>query len=178
VLIVHSSDVTSDLAAVFDLPDEAATQRCGEMLAPALRGGQVVYLEGDLGAGKTTLARALIRALGHGGSVKSPTYSLVEVYVISSLYLYHFDFYRFEAPEEFLDAGFSEYFNDAAICLVEWPERAAGCVPSADLRLRLHHAGVGRVLEAVANTPAGAQCIKAFTSIWGAGNSSVTPVLP
>ena len=156
---MHASDVT----AVFELPDEPATQTFGEKLAPLLSGGLVVYLEGDLGAGKTTLARALIRALGHVGPVKSPTYSLVEVYVISSLYLYHFDFYRFESPEEFLDAGFSEYFNDAAICLVEWPERAEGCVPKADLRLRLHHAGVGRVLEAMADSPAGAQCIKALT---------------
>jgi len=158
-LIVHSPDVT----AVFQLPDEAATQAFGENMAPLLAGGLVIYLEGDLGAGKTTLARALIRAMGHVGPVKSPTYSLVEVYVFSSLYLYHFDFYRFESPEEFLDAGFSEYFNDAAICLVEWPERAVGCVPSADLRLRLHHAGVGRVLEALADSPAGAQCIKALT---------------
>jgi tRNA threonylcarbamoyladenosine biosynthesis protein TsaE len=110
--------------------------------------------------------------------VKSPTYALVEVYVISSLYLYHFDFYRFESPEEFLDAGFSEYFNDAAICLVEWPERAKGCVPQADLRLRLHHAAVGRVLEAVADTSAGSQCLKALTSIWDAGNCCVTPALP
>ena len=156
---MHGPDVT----AVFELIDEPATQSFGEKLAPLLSGGLVIYLEGDLGAGKTTLARALIRALGHVGPVKSPTYSLVEVYVISSLYLYHFDFYRFESPEEFLDAGFSEYFNDAAICLVEWPERAEGCVPKADLRLRLHHAGVGRVLEAVADSPAGAQCLKALT---------------
>ena len=155
---MHSPDVT----AVFQLPDEAATQAFGENLAPWLAGGLVIYLEGDLGAGKTTLARALIRAMGHCGPVKSPTYSLVEVYVFSSLYLYHFDFYRFESPEEFLDAGFSEYFNDAASCLVEWPERAVGCVPSADLRLCLHHAGVGRVLEALADTPAGAQCLKAL----------------
>ncbi|PKO39052.1 MAG: tRNA (adenosine(37)-N6)-threonylcarbamoyltransferase complex ATPase subunit type 1 TsaE [Betaproteobacteria bacterium HGW-Betaproteobacteria-6] len=95
VLIVHSPDVT----AVFELPTEAATQHLGETLAPLLESGMVIYLEGDLGAGKTTLSRAMIRALGHSGPVKSPTYSLVEVYVISSLYLYHFDFYRFESPE-------------------------------------------------------------------------------
>ncbi|MGE5470730.1 MAG: tRNA (adenosine(37)-N6)-threonylcarbamoyltransferase complex ATPase subunit type 1 TsaE [Bacteroidota bacterium] len=168
---MHSPDVT----AVFQLSDEGATQRLGECLAPLLAGGSVVFLEGDLGAGKTTLARALIRALGHRGPVKSPTYSLVEVYVISSLYLYHFDFYRFESPEEFLDAGFSEYFNENAICLVEWPERAAGCVPSPDLRLRLHHAGVGRVLEAVADTPQGTQCLSGLNSAWHAGGCSVTP---
>jgi tRNA threonylcarbamoyladenosine biosynthesis protein TsaE len=168
---VHSPDVT----AVFELPDEAATQYLGACLAPLLAGGTVVYLEGDLGAGKTTLARALIRALGHTGAVKSPTYSLVEVYVISSLYLYHFDFYRFESPEEFDDAGFSEYFNENAICLVEWPERAAGCVPSPDLRLCLHHAGFGRFLEAVADTPEGAACIRGLKSAWNDGKFSAMP---
>lgn len=164
---MHSPDVT----AVFELPDEAATQFVGEKLAPALKPGMVVFLEGDLGVGKTTLSRALIRALGHVGPVKSPTYSLVEVYVISSLYLYHFDFYRFESPEEFLDAGFDEYFNDAALCLVEWPERAQGCLPPADLRLRLYHAGVGRVLEAVANSPKGQACLDALIPAMGAANS-------
>ncbi|NTV70610.1 MAG: tRNA (adenosine(37)-N6)-threonylcarbamoyltransferase complex ATPase subunit type 1 TsaE [Azonexaceae bacterium] len=169
--MVHSPDVT----AVFQLPDEAATQRLGEMLAPLLQPGMVIFLEGDLGAGKTTLSRAMIRALGHTGAVKSPTYSLVEVYVISSLYLYHFDFYRFEYPEEFLDAGFDEYFNDAAICLVEWPERAAGCLPTPDLRLRIHHAGLGRVLEAVANSPKGQACLNMLTPAMAAASSSVTP---
>ena len=144
-------------------------------MAPLLQPGLVIFLEGDLGAGKTTLVRALIRGLGYAGPVKSPTYSLVEVYVISSLYLYHFDFYRFESPEEFLDAGLGEYFNENAVCLVEWPERADGCVPSPDLRLRLHHAGFGRVLEALANTPEGATCLKRLTAAWGGGNSSAMP---
>ena len=168
---MHSPDVT----AVFQLPDEAATQRLGAALAAALQPGLVIFLEGDLGAGKTTLARAMIRALGHQGPVKSPTYSLVEVYVISSLYLYHFDFYRFESPEEFLDAGLDEYFNENAVCLVEWPERAQGCVPSPDLRLRLHHAGLGRVLEAVADTPEGAACVNTVNSALGAASSCVMP---
>jgi tRNA threonylcarbamoyladenosine biosynthesis protein TsaE len=167
---VHSPDVT----AVFNLPDESATEAFGAALAKTLSPGLVVYLEGDLGAGKTTLSRALIRALGHTGPVKSPTYALVEVYVISSLYLYHFDFYRFESPEEFLDAGFDEYFNDASVCLVEWPERAQGCVPSPDLQLRLHHARVGRLLEAVANSPKGQACLNALP-VPGADSSCVTP---
>ncbi|MDR1994439.1 tRNA (adenosine(37)-N6)-threonylcarbamoyltransferase complex ATPase subunit type 1 TsaE [Azonexus sp.] len=172
---MHSPDVTAAVATIHHLPDEAATQRFGALLAPRLSGGLVVYLEGDLGAGKTTLARALIRALGHAGPVKSPTYSLVEVYVVSSLYLYHFDFYRFESPEEFLDAGFGEYFNKGAVCLVEWPERAAGCVPLPDLRLRLRHEGQGRVLETVVDSPEGAQCLEGLASAWNAGNSSVMP---
>jgi tRNA threonylcarbamoyladenosine biosynthesis protein TsaE len=140
-----------------------------------LHPGLVIYLEGDLGAGKTTLARALIRTLGHAGPVKSPTYSLVEVYVFSSLYLYHFDFYRFESPEEFLDAGLGEYFNETAVCLVEWPERAEGCVPPPDLRLRLHHAGLGRVLEAVADTPQGQACLSVLVPALAADGSSTPP---
>jgi tRNA threonylcarbamoyladenosine biosynthesis protein TsaE len=168
---VHGPDVT----AVFPLPDEAATMRLGARLAPLLRPGLVIYLEGDLGTGKTTLARSLIRALGHAGAVKSPTYSLVEVYVISSLYLYHFDFYRFESPEEFHHAGLGEYFNETAVCLVEWPERAEGCVPSPDLRLRLHHAGVGRLLEAVADTPQGQACLNALVPISGDDTSCAAP---
>src|SRR5574343_274637 len=171
VLIVHSPEFT----AVFQLPDEAATQHLGEMLAPLLQPGLVIFLEGDLGAGKTTLSRALIRALGHTGPVKSPTYSLVEVYVFSSLYLYHFDFYRFESPEAFLDAGFADYFNDASVCLVEWPDRAQGCVPSPDLPLRLHHANFGRVLEAMADTPKGQACLNALIQAMGADSSSATP---
>jgi tRNA threonylcarbamoyladenosine biosynthesis protein TsaE len=168
---VHSPDVT----AVFELPDEAATQRLGMLLAPLLAPGMVVFLEGDLGAGKTSLARSVIRAMGHGGAVKSPTYSLVEVYVISSLYLYHFDFYRFEAHEEFLDAGFDEYFNAHAICLVEWPERAERCLPSADLRFQLHYANSGRFLEVMANSTQGAICLKTLILAWDGENCSIVP---
>jgi len=152
---VHSPDVT----AVFELPDEAATQSVGEKLAPALKPGMVVFLEGDLGVGKTTLSRALIRALGHAGPVKSPTYSLVEVYVISSLYLYHFDFYRFESPEEFLDAGFDEYFNDASVCLVEWPDKGHGALPAADLVIRLAAEGDGRSFAAVGVSASGQRAV-------------------
>jgi len=119
--------------------------------------------------------RALLRSLGHQGPVKSPTYSLVEVYVISSLYLYHFDFYRFESPEEFLDAGLDEYFNDNTVCLVEWPERARGCVPAPDLRLRLEHAGSGRFLEAIAQSQEGQQCIRAINTAAGDGSFCAMP---
>src|SRR5690349_6810685 len=133
----------------------------------------VVYLEGDLGSGKTTLVRALLRALGHTGPVKSPTYSLVEVYVISSLYFYHFDFYRFESPEEFLDAGLGEYFNDASICLVEWPEKAQGCAPPADLRCLFETIGTGRRVTLKADSAAGALCVSQLLRNSPGGVSSI-----
>ena len=130
----------------------------------------VVWLDGDLGAGKTTLTRALLRGLGHAGPVKSPTYTLVEVYVVSSIYWYHFDFYRFNEPEEFEDAGLGEYFREDSVCLVEWPEKAAGYVPKADLVLVFRFAGEspesGRELELVARSEAGRQCLSALKSRW------------
>ena len=160
---------TSECTAKFDLPDEASSIAFGALLAPCLQPGMVVYLEGNLGAGKTTMVRALLRAKGHEGPVKSPTYALVEDYVFSSLYLYHFDFYRFESPEEFLDAGFSEYFHENSICLVEWPDRAAGCMPTADLRLCLQHQGDGRSLDVVALSPMGVACLTSLKSTLSGG---------
>ncbi len=131
-------------------------------MAPFLHPGLVIWLEGNLGSGKTTLVRALLRARGHRGPVKSPSYALVEIYSISSIYWYHFDFYRFNFPEEFVDAGFGEYFRDDAVCLVEWPEKAAAYVPSADLLLDLQYAGEGRQLAIVAGSQAGRQCLNEF----------------
>ena len=146
-----------------ELPDEAATIALGRQLAPLLKPGMVVWLDGDLGAGKTTLVRALLRALGYDGPVKSPTYTLVEVYVVSSIYWYHFDFYRFSHPEEFADAGLDEYFRDDAVCLVEWPEKAAGFVPPADLALCLRFPAKdscsGRTVDLLACSERGAACL-------------------
>jgi tRNA threonylcarbamoyladenosine biosynthesis protein TsaE len=119
------------------LPDEAATRALGARLAAALQPGATVHLSGDLGAGKTTFARGVIQALGFPGKVKSPTYTLVEPYTDSRLTLYHFDFFRFKDPREWRDAGLSECFTEHAICLVEWPEKAAGLLPTPDLRVHL-----------------------------------------
>jgi len=129
----------------------------------------VVWLQGDVGAGKTTLTRALLRRLGHRGPVKSPTYTLVEVYVVSSIYWYHFDFYRFNEPEEFADAGLDEYFRDDCVCLVEWPEKAAGQVPPADLAVVFGFAAdpdAGRLVDLVAHSEAGLRCLSAVHSLW------------
>jgi tRNA threonylcarbamoyladenosine biosynthesis protein TsaE len=147
------------------LPDPAATDRAGRAIARALSPGMVVTLSGDLGAGKTTLARGVLRGLGWTGAVKSPSYALVEHYPLSNLYLYHFDFYRFEDVREWDDAGFAEAFRRDTVCVVEWPERVAGRLPAPDLAivLALARDGTeGRTLFAVANTEAGERCVTAL----------------
>ena len=150
------------------LPDAAATERAGAALAGALAGGMVVALHGDLGAGKTTLVRGALRALGWTGAVKSPTYTIVEYYPFSSLYLYHFDFYRFADPSEWETAGLAECFRDDSVCVVEWPERIGSLLPPPDLALTLAHPvdarRSGRDLALHARTEAGERCLRAIVA--------------
>jgi tRNA threonylcarbamoyladenosine biosynthesis protein TsaE len=124
----------------------------------------VVTLQGELGTGKTTFVRGLLRARGIRGAVKSPTYALVEHYPISSLYFFHFDFYRFTNPNEWDSAGMSDYFRDDAVCLVEWPERVGDRLPKPDLALSLSYADEdeGRDVVAVAHTADGERCLTAL----------------
>jgi tRNA threonylcarbamoyladenosine biosynthesis protein TsaE len=145
-----------------NLPDEAATMALGARLAVALQGGLAIWLQGNLGAGKTTLVRGLLRGLGYEGKVKSPTYTLVEPYVISGLYLYHFDLYRFVDPEEWEAAGFRDYFNPESVCLIEWPEKAGDLLPPADIEISLEPSGAGRVATLTAGTELGKQCLNAL----------------
>ncbi|WP_175944879.1 tRNA (adenosine(37)-N6)-threonylcarbamoyltransferase complex ATPase subunit type 1 TsaE [Caballeronia sp. BCC1704] len=186
---------TPDLPAAlierrFELRDEAATLAFGERFARAIEytredarnpassepfHGLQVQLIGDLGAGKTTLVRATLRALGHAGRVKSPTYTLVEPYSLDApggpLDVYHFDLYRFADPAEWADAGFREYFDRGAVCLVEWPQQAGGLlgVPDLVFALTLSHASApttqtneeeGRVLTARAFSETGKTCLE------------------
>jgi tRNA threonylcarbamoyladenosine biosynthesis protein TsaE len=141
------------------LPDEAATLALGAALAHGLAPGLVIYLRGELGAGKTTLARGVLRGLGYQGRVRSPTYTLVEVYDVSRLHLHHFDFYRFHEPREWIDAGFRESFNGANVSLIEWPEKAAGSVPPADVEITLMPSGSGRSASFISNSLAGQKCL-------------------
>ena len=141
------------------LPDEAATLALGGALAQCLEPGLVVYLRGELGAGKTTLARGVLRGLGYAGPVRSPTYTLVEVYGLSRLDLHHFDFYRFQDPREWIDAGFRESFNGASVSLIEWPEKAAGSVPPADLEITLEASGSGRSASFTHSSVRGRKCL-------------------
>jgi len=119
----------------------------------------VVYLRGELGAGKTCLARGILRGLGFGNRVKSPTYTLVEAYKVSRLYLYHFDFYRLDDPRAWIDAGFRDYFNENTVCLVEWPEKAGGTLPAADLDIELAIAAQRRDVRITAASEAGRRCL-------------------
>jgi tRNA threonylcarbamoyladenosine biosynthesis protein TsaE len=144
------------------LPNEPATLALGAKLAHALRPGMKIYLSGELGSGKTTLVRGVLRALGFEQKVKSPTYALVESYQLSCLYLQHFDFYRFKESAEWEDAGFRELFDAADVCLVEWPERAGDRLPEPDLSIRLSTSGDARDAEIQAHTALGKEGIKFF----------------
>jgi tRNA threonylcarbamoyladenosine biosynthesis protein TsaE len=148
-----------------NLPDETATLALGAALTPCMQPGLVIWLDGDLGAGKTTLVRGLLRALGDTGPVKSPTYTLVEIHVVSGLNLYHFDFYRFSQPEEYLDAGLDEYFAGDGVCLVEWPEQAVPYLPAADLHIRLTVEGDGRMASIDAGSERGRQCLTSSAAL-------------
>src|SRR3954463_1713183 len=126
------------------LPDAAATARLGAALAAAIAPGRVLHLSGELGSGKTTLVRGLLRALGVQGAVKSPTFTWVEPYSLSRLDLYHFDFYRFDKKTEWLSSGLREYFTPDAVCIVEWPERVGALLPPPDLAVELNYDGEAR----------------------------------
>ncbi|CAD6874211.1 tRNA (adenosine(37)-N6)-threonylcarbamoyltransferase complex ATPase subunit type 1 TsaE [Methylomonas fluvii] len=123
------------------------TEALGAALWQALPAKCLLFLYGDLGAGKTTLVRGLLRAAGHQGAVKSPTYTLVEEYEVDGRRLFHFDLYRLKDPEELEWMGMDDYLNQNALCCIEWPQMGAGFLPTADLEVRLNYFQQQRTAE-------------------------------
>ncbi|WP_404342224.1 tRNA (adenosine(37)-N6)-threonylcarbamoyltransferase complex ATPase subunit type 1 TsaE [Vreelandella venusta] len=142
------------------LNDEVAHVAFGEALGQALKGHGRVYLEGDLGAGKTTLTRGILRAYGYQGAVKSPTYTLVEPYEFGEQRIYHLDLYRLADPEELEFMGGRDVLADDALCLIEWPSRGEGWLPAPDLRIQLSVADQGRTALLTAGSPLGQRVVE------------------
>ena len=129
------------------LADEQAMSDFGARIARVTQGHGLIFLEGNLGMGKTTLSRGIIRGLGHVGAVKSPTFTLVEPYEIGDVRAFHFDLYRLVDPEELEFLGIRDYFEDDALCLIEWPDKGAGFLPKPDLTITISPQDSGRSLK-------------------------------
>jgi len=145
------------------LGSAADMETLGGRLAAVSRPGLRIHLQGELGAGKTTLVRGFLRGLGHTGRVKSPTYTLVEPYLVDNKRIYHFDLYRLADPEELEAIGVRDYLDGVSLCLIEWPERAAALLGGPDLLLAISLEGEGRRLRLSAATARGRALLAALT---------------
>ena len=137
-----------------------AMESLGAHMAAACLPGCVIYLIGELGAGKTTLVRGFLHGLGHQGRVKSPTYTLVEPYQLDELKIYHFDLYHLFDPEELEFIGIHEYFSKESICLIEWPEKGTGVLPNADIICMIEYSEEGRLVSIEAKSSLGQRMLK------------------
>lgn len=142
--------------------DEDALAALARELAPQVRSGGSIHLAGPLGAGKTTFARALLRALGAGERIKSPTYTLIETYALPGLTVQHLDLYRIAAAEELEWLGLRDLADGPVLWLIEWPERGTGAIPVADLKISIAHANFGRDVQLHAEGEVGAGWLKSL----------------
>ena len=149
------------------LKNEKAQLKLAASIAKHTKAGSVIFLEGDLGAGKTTFVRGFLQSIGFTGNVKSPTYTLVEPYLINGQQIYHFDLYRLGEPDELEYAGGRDYFDEESICLIEWPEKATGYLPVADVLCQLNYkteqGHEGRLCELSSNTNKGRELINSLS---------------
>lgn len=136
-----------DLNKEYDIENEEALAKFAAQLASQIKAPCIIYLKGELGAGKTTLTRYFLKALGYEGSVRSPTFTLIEPYEINAQKLFHVDLYRLHSPEEIEFMGLRDYFTNDVIGLIEWPERAEGLLPSPDLICQITIQGTGRLVR-------------------------------
>ena len=145
---------------IITLKNETETTEIGSKLASCLKGGEVIYLKGELGTGKTTLVRGVLNRLGHAGNVKSPTYTIVEPYLIDSHVIYHFDLYRLDDPEELESLGIRDYCDGQSICFFEWPEKGGNLLPNADINLELTYLENTREVEFTSKSDVGKTILK------------------
>ncbi len=146
----------------FHLTDEAATEAFGARLGNACHAGAVIHLHGDLGAGKTTLSRGVLRGLGFGGAVKSPTYTLVEPYEIDGVRVFHFDLYRLADPAELEYMGIRDYFAPAHLCLIEWPEKGGDLLPQPDIVVDIQPVNASRAIALRPGSERGQLLLQSF----------------
>lgn len=159
----------SDLIS-FHFPNEEQMLKFGQLFAQSMQhylnqapeNALTIYLNGELGAGKTTLTRSIVRAFGHTGNVKSPTYTLVEEYQLTPYSVYHFDLYRLSDPEELEFMGIRDYFRPQTVCLLEWASRGKGMIPEADIIIQIDYAEEGRNITLLPQTSVGTQLLVNF----------------
>jgi tRNA threonylcarbamoyladenosine biosynthesis protein TsaE len=150
-------------------PNELLMNQFSAVLAKELTPGLKVYLHGDLGAGKTTLVREVLRQLGASGAIKSPTYALIETYPLKAFPVHHIDLYRIADPEELEYIGLDEYFSEDSVTFIEWPEKGGASLPPPDLKFHLNYLseGEGRSMKISANTPQGEARLHELEQRWG-----------